>query len=433
VPDLSGVNSKQRRSTFILNKWDQIVNKDETLEAVQEMLAERWSTESSISQDQPTVLPFSATLDMEHLEAGYISDRLEDVIKRIQEVAIENMDLNLCTRFKWLQFVVSRVEHHCQRYLTHSEAIQKQEVSKVEQEAEDNLKWATVTGKQCKEEFSSFCKTISLSDAVDELRGYLKEEGLRATVNNWKDYECSRSDMNMSIEEAKQKISERIRDVLQSWGGKSQDVSRLKMEVQQCMKRCLAKLQVDITSASKALTATQSLQPTIPNLMKKKYNENRVLCMTEATNAALNFLGGKQQLTKLLRDLIGLPEIEKKFSKFVDTYVGQFTAEVRDLRKKEKATTLSAIYSLIEKDCRKFRKDLLKWELENIFEGIQVQSKDVTQTEKGDLIGFNYFADFTKAEIARGAGEPLPVIIKKYKGPVDGDIRFIMREYNTMR
>ena len=84
---------------FILNKWDQIVKKDEMLDAVQKKLEEHWFTESA-TQDQPFVHPFSATLDMEHLEAGYVSDRLQNVIERIKEVAVHNMNLILRSRFK---------------------------------------------------------------------------------------------------------------------------------------------------------------------------------------------------------------------------------------------------------------------------------------------------------------------------------------------
>ena len=363
--------------------------------------------------------------------------------------------------YRWFQFVISRVEYHCQRYLSHADATLKETVSTVKQEAEENLNRAIITGKQCKDELSCLCKTIYLSDAVDDLRGYLKEETVRAMVTDWKEHECPRNDTIDHIEEvAKQKVSKRIQDVLHSWEDKSHYTIKLKMELRQCMKRCLAKLQVDITTVSESLTATRPINPTIPEFpfrfilksdrgtvakkilmfliktfsgfKKKKYHENKIDCMRDMSNEALDFLDDEQQLRNLLRDLVGFQEIEKKFSQFVDNYVEQFTAEVRDLRKNEKVTTLKEIYTPIERGCRRLQKKLLIWELENIFEGLQVQSKNVSQVGERP-IGFNYFADLARGQIARGAEKPLPVVIKKYKGPVDDDIRFIMREYKTLR
>ena len=75
------------------------MKKQDMLDAVQKKLQEHWLTKSG-DQAQPFVHPFASTVDLEHLQAGYVSDRLHDVIERIKEVAPHNMKLILQSRFK---------------------------------------------------------------------------------------------------------------------------------------------------------------------------------------------------------------------------------------------------------------------------------------------------------------------------------------------
>ena len=69
------------------------------MDAVKKKLDNHWLTESNFTQ-QSEVLPLAATVDLQHLRAGYLSDRLRLVIESLKEVVPYNMKLSLQTRYK---------------------------------------------------------------------------------------------------------------------------------------------------------------------------------------------------------------------------------------------------------------------------------------------------------------------------------------------
>lgn len=96
LEDLSG--AQRRRTLFILNKWDIIEEKQAMMDAVKKKLDTHWLTEAGSQQSE--VLPLAATVDLQHLRAGYLSDRLSRVIETLKEVVPHNMKLSLQTRYK---------------------------------------------------------------------------------------------------------------------------------------------------------------------------------------------------------------------------------------------------------------------------------------------------------------------------------------------
>ena len=366
---------------------------------------------------------------------------------------------------RWLQFVTSRVEYHANRYLSHADATENNIMSKVRREAEENLETARNTGKQCKEDMSTFCKTVDLSEAVNHLRQYLKEATVRSRINTWGEAECPGTEVELPMVQiesaAKQVVSNRIQTVLHSWEDKFHYTVKVKMSLGEFMKKRLENLQLDVATVSGALTATRPLEQTIPEFpfnfilnsdrgivkkkvrmflvrnifyfRKKEYEGNRVACMTDMSNEALSCLNDEQNLTNLLRNLVGLTEVQAKFVKYVDEFIEQFSDEVSDLKKNEKVTGLKERYEPIGRKCQALQEELLRWELGNIFEGLQVRNEDVRHPAGECQLGYNYFADFVRGEVASVAEKPQPVLIKKYKGEAADDIRFIMREYQKMR
>lgn len=66
-----------RHTLFVANKWDLVSDKPRVLEGMHKKLDSHWL----ISDDGSQLLPLAATIDHDHLRAGYLGNRLENVIE----------------------------------------------------------------------------------------------------------------------------------------------------------------------------------------------------------------------------------------------------------------------------------------------------------------------------------------------------------------
>lgn len=95
--DVEELTSGMSRNTmFIANKWDLSKNPS-MLEEIREKLEKHWLTDPN---DQSKVLKLSAVRDMEHFKAGYVSDRLQDVITNFNTIVPYNMKLQIRRHYR---------------------------------------------------------------------------------------------------------------------------------------------------------------------------------------------------------------------------------------------------------------------------------------------------------------------------------------------
>jgi serine/threonine protein kinase len=458
LEDLSG--TQYRRNLFILNKWDIIEEKEAMVHAVKKKLDNHWLTESNFSQ-LSEVLPLAATVDLQHLRAGYLSDRLRHVIEALKEVVPYNMKLSLQTRYKWLQHLILRVYYHSKRYLSHASALDKGTVSDTQKAAEEKLDKILKTGHKCFLQLLAFIDSIDLTETVEKLNDHLQKKSTRSAMSRWEEDECpGDSDMAMKEieEQAKQKVEERIRKSIDNWENDNHVFSQCKVPVIQKVKEHLKELELDATSLSESLTSLQPVQvPVSPfsfrfilskqgsavgnrftkllvsrfqKYRKDYYLANKVQCMEEMTRETLDSLRDEDRLTAVVEEIVSFKEMHGSFVEQVNDLIGQFQEEIEDLKNSGTAKALRSKYEPLSKQCKEIRSRLLAWELRHIFDGNSLQSDEVDIPDE-EPISSSSHAVILRGKRKRLGGET--VLVKKYRGVAESDLTFINKEYRSLR
>lgn len=356
-----------------------------------------------------------------------------------------------------LQLVCSRIERHCQRYLYHSE-LDSEDLEQVQQDAKQRLDKLTDGAKDKIREFELYRDNLDLSDACTALAEHLNRSDVRRRILSWSKEDCPEGETYAILEkQAKRKVEKRVRDEIEKWENEHHMLATQRKVVVLRLRSTLRKIDVDVEAIDEVLKPIDPVQINAPGFtfgfLHRKYNVfNKVMelflfeifdifdkrrkskvdhysveAMEEMAENTLSNLAKPTHLNNLLGNAMGLDQLVTSCKQQIDEATRNASKEVRDLESKETAEYVS-IYKPIRLKCLDIHRNLLQWELKNLFKGDQIESDDIQIT--GTLLGSGVMTGYFLGKRTVGS-KSSSVTVKRYAKKTE--LCDIVRDYHLLR
>lgn len=358
-----------------------------------------------------------------------------------------------------MQLLCSRIEYHTQRYLNHAALIEIDQLDEVQTEAERRLEKLLALGKQKTEKFETFIRGLDLGAVGDSLEEHLKQSQVRSKLVVWRREECPEDVGHIGpIEDsAKQKVQERIKKVIEEWEDENHMLDYLRQQIATQIQQSLKEIDADIASVTRAVMPINPIEIDAPGFRfdflersqrfylhflrtftsffdldflqrrRKAFVGDPTKSMEEMASETLKSLFIRQNLLKLLSRTLGLEKIATNFRETVQAATENASKEVRDLRCKETAPFFRRVYKPIRDHCRDLHTNLLKWELDFMFEGVMIQSEHIV-IRKEVPIGSGMLTGYYRGKNTESCKD---VTVKRYT--MKGNLRAILNDFKSLR
>lgn len=352
----------------------------------------------------------------------------------------------------------SKVEYHLQRYLNIAELIKVWRVDEVLGEATRRLENVERVGKEKCEEFQRSIFELNFNWIATSLEEHLRKPEIRSRIVHWGIEECPQDgDSSFQLHEtAKRRVEARISEVIGEWEDEHHHLHSIRKMIASIVQHSLTEIDTDVTAITRALTPFSPIEidppgfrfgfqqnplnyiihflhslilqfrPTDQRKRKAMFTQDPVHAMEAMSEETLKLLFVRSNLIRLISKAMGLDKIVTVFKEQVDVAIGNVRREVQDLRSKETGENFMAAYKQLRFRCLSLHTVLLKWELDFLFEGDTINSKDIEV--KTVLLGSGMKTGYYRG---RSTAEDKAVTVKRYAEK--NDLRAILQDYKCLK
>ena len=371
--------------------------------------------------------------------------------------------------FRFLQHVCARVEYHTQRFLNYAHAVRAEEVHVKDErgKADRKLDHLRKQGESKCNSFAEYIKELDFTAIVQSLRQHFEKETVRNRFLNWTEEECPEKNEKISgiKRQAEQSVKERLNNLINQWENEHHMLEDKRQDIGRQVIQRLDELNADLTAVTQVLTERRPVELKqlgfdfrflrtnrsifgvlrdffidmllIKDVVRKTNFDETNPCqsMKELSKKTLERLlgsdayGDDNSMENLVRKLLCLEDVVDTFKKEITKVIDITREEVGDLDEKGQVDRFEDTYEPIYKQCLNIHTNLLRWELDHLFEGDMIENTDVTDTDIF-LLGSGSIAGYYKgSQSVQGTWKQ--VTIKRYA--LKDDLRTIIRDYKRLR